>query len=219
MVKLHPEQSRPILIHVFEKALRVMHPFMPFLTEELWQRIPHDGESIVVAPYPKLRPDFLDEAVERNVGLIHEIIVKVRNIRAEVNIEAKQFVALRVGTEDPDVQAVLMRHAAYMKRLARVKSLEVVPTLTGERAAAQAVAGGVALEVPLAGVIDLEAEQARLSREMEKIRREISALEGKLSNKKFIERAPREVVEENHQRLADYQGKAVRLAEGIDRLR
>ncbi len=219
MVKLHPEQSRPILIHVFEKALRTMHPFMPFITEELWQRTPHDGASIVVEPYPKLRLDFVDEAVEKNAGLIQEIIVKVRNIRAEVNVEAKQFVPLRVGTEDPEIQAMLIRHEAYMKRLAQVESLEVVGKLTGERAAAQAVAGGVALEVPLAGVIDVEAEQARLSREMEKIRREISSLEGKLSNKKFIERAPKEVVEENHQRLADYQGKAIRLAEGLDRLR
>ena len=219
MVKLHPEQSRPVLLHVFEKTLRTLHPFMPFITEELWQRIPHNGASIVIAPYPKLRADFVDEAVERDAGLIQEIIVKVRNIRAEVNVEAKQFVPLRVGTQDPGIQAMLMRQEAYIKRLARVESLEVVGKLTGERAAAQAVAGDVALEVPLAGVIDLEAEQARLGREMEKVRREISALEGKLSNKKFVERAPREVVEENHQRLADYQGKAVRLAEGIARLR
>ena len=219
MVKLHPEKSRPILIHVFEKALRTMHPFMPFITEELWQQIPHNGASIVIARYPKLRPAFVDEAVEKNAGLIQEIIVKVRNIRAEVNVEAKQFVPLRVGTEDPDIQAMLIRHGDYMKRLARVESLEVVGKLTGERAAAQAVAGGVALEVPLAGVIDFEAEQARLAREMEKVRREISTLEGKLSNKKFIDRAPKEVVAENQQRLVDYQGKAVRLAEGIDRLR
>jgi valyl-tRNA synthetase len=219
MGKLHPEKSRPILIHVFEKALRTLHPFMPFITEELWQQIPHNGASIVIARYPKLRPAFVDEAVEKNAGLIQEIIVKVRNIRAEVNVEAKQFVPLRVGTEDPDIQAMLIRHGDYMKRLARVESLEVVGKLTGERAAAQAVAGGVALEVPLAGVIDFEAEQARLGREMEKVRREISTLEGKLSNKKFIDRAPKEVVAENQQRLADYQGKAVRLAEGIDRLR
>jgi valyl-tRNA synthetase len=219
MGKLHPEKSRPILIHVFEKALRTLHPFMPFITEELWQQIPHNGASIVIARYPKLRPAFVDEAVEKNAGLIQEIIVKVRNIRAEVNVEAKQFVPLRVGTEDPDIQAMLIRHGDYMKRLARVESLEVVGKLTGERAAAQAVAGAVALEVPLAGVIDFEAEQARLGREMEKVRREISTLEGKLSNKKFIDRAPKEVVAENQQRLADYQGKAVRLAEGIDRLR
>ena len=218
MVKLHPEASRPVLIHVFEKAIRTLHPFMPFITEELWQRIPHNGESIVIAPYPKLRTDFVDEAAERNVALIQEIIVKVRNIRSEVNVEAKQFVPLRVGTPDPDVRDMLIRHEGYIKRLARVERLEIVEKLTREQVSAQAVAGGVAMEVPLAGIIDLEAEQVRLGREVEKVRRQIHSLEGKLSNKNFIERAPKEVVEANRQRLADYQGQEDRLAEGIDRL-
>ena len=219
MAKLHPEKSRPVLIHVFEKALRTLHPFMPFITEELWQRIPHNGESIVVAPYPEFEADFVDERVERDTALIQEIIVKVRNIRSEVNVDAKQFVPLRVGTEDPGIRDVLVRHEDYMLRLARVERLEVVSKLDSEGAAAQAVAGSVALEVPLAGLIDLEAEQVRLNREMEKVRREIDSLEGKLSNRKFVERAPKEVVEENRQRLSDYQTKEARLVEGLERLR
>ena len=219
MAKLHPEKSRPVLIHVFEKALRTLHPFMPFITEELWQRIPHNGESIVVAPYPEFEADFVDERVERDTALIQEIIVKVRNIRSEVNVDAKQFVPLRVGTEDPGIRDVLVRHEDYMQRLARVERLEVVSKLDSEGAAAQAVAGSVALEVPLAGLIDLEAEQVRLNREMEKVRREIDSLEGKLSNRKFVERAPKEVVEENRQRLSDYQTKEARLVEGLERLR
>ncbi len=218
MAKLHPEKSRPVLIHVFEKALRTLHPFMPFITEELWQRIPHRGESIVVAPYPELEADFVDEKVERDTALIQEIIVKVRNIRSEVNVDAKQFVPLRVGTGDSGIRDVLIRHEDYMQRLARVERLEIVPKLDLEGAAAQAVAGGVALEVPLAGLIDLEAEQVRLNREMEKVRREINSLEGKLSNRKFVERAPKEVVEENRQRLSDYQTKEARLVEGLERL-
>ncbi len=219
MAKLHPEKSRPVLIHVFEKALRTLHPFMPFITEELWQRIPHNGESIVVAPYPELEAELVDETVERDTALIQEIIVKVRNIRSEVNVDAKQLVPLRVGTEDSGIRDVLVRHEDYMQRLARVERLEVVPKLDSEGAAAQAVAGSVALEVPLAGLIDLEAEQIRLNREMEKVRREISSLEGKLSNRKFVERAPKEVVEENRQRLSDYQTKEARLVEGLERLR
>jgi valyl-tRNA synthetase len=219
MVKLHQEESRPILIHVFEKALRMLHPVMPFITEELWQRLPHNGESIVIAPYPVHREDFVNDDVERDAALIQDIIIKVRNIRAEVNVDTKRWVSLRVATQDAAVQEMLNAHEAYMRRLARVDRLEVVSMLKGGRGAAQSVAGGLPLEVPLADVIDFEAEQARLGRELEKVHREIDSLERKLSNPDFVEKAPGTVVEENRRRLAEYQVKKVGLAEGLERLR
>ena len=219
MVKLHPDRSKPVLIYVFESALRLLHPFMPFITEELWQRIPHRGESIVVAPYPEVAPNLVDDHAEAHARLIQEIIVKVRNIRAEVNVEAKQFVPLRVATDNPDVAGMLVEHQDYIHRLARVESLEVLPALLGERSAAQAVAAGIALEVPLAGVIDIEAERSRLDREMERARNEIEGLERKLSNQNFIDRAPAEVVEENRRRLSDYRDQAAKLAAGLERLK
>ena len=219
MAKLHPEESRPVLIYVLEGALRMMHPFMPFITEELWQQIPHEGESIVVAPYPVVHSEFVNDKVEEHTALIQEIIIKVRNIRAEVSVDAKQLVPLRVAVKDSELREVLSRHEDYVGRLARVESMEVLEELTGGKAAAQAVAGGVALEVPLAGVVDLDAEQVRLNKEMEKIEREIDSLERKLSNQNFVEKAPKTVVEENRQRLRDYQVKQTRLAEGLDRLR
>ena len=219
MVKLHPDRSKPVLIYVFESALRLLHPFMPFITEELWQRIPHRGESIVVAAYPEVAPDLVDDHAEAHALLIQEIVVKVRNIRAELHVEAKQFVPLRVATENPDVEGMLLEHQDYIHRLARVESLEVLPALSGERSAAQAVAAGIALEVPLAGVIDIEAERLRLEREMEKARKEIEGLERKLSNQNFIDRAPAEVVEENRRRLSDYRDQAAKLAAGLERLK
>ena len=218
MVKLHPDRSRPVLIFVFETALRLLHPFMPFITEELWQRIPHRGDSIVVAPYPTAELDLIDPDIESQTALIQEIIVKVRNIRSEVHVEAKLFVPLRVVAEDAAIEDMLTRHQAYMKRLARIESVEMVRELTGEKVAAQAVARGVALEVPLEGVIDVEAERARLTREIEKTRKEIEGLERKLGNPKFVERAPSEVVEENRSRLADYQVRENKLSEGLERL-
>jgi valyl-tRNA synthetase len=214
MVKLHPERSKPVLIFVFENALRLLHPFMPFITEELWQRIPHR-----VAPYPKPESDMIDREVESQTELIQEIIVKVRNIRAEVNVEAKLFVPLRVAAEDPAIEDMLTRHQEYMRRLARIETVEMVPELTGEETAAQAVARGVALEVPLAGMIDIESERARLTRETEKIRKEIDGLERKFGNRKFVERAPSDVVEENRQRLADYKAKEAKLSEGLQRIK
>ena len=218
MVKLHPARSRPVLIFVFEAALRLLHPFMPFITEELWQRIPHRGESIVVAPYPKPDPTLIDREVEDQTELIQEIIVKVRNIRSEVHVEAKLFVPLRVAAGDPDIEAMLASHQEYIHRLARVEKLELVRELSGEKGAAQAVTRGVALEVPLGGVIDIESEKARLAREIEKTRKEIDGLEKKLGNPKFVERAPEEVVAENRRRLAGYQAQETKLSEGLQRI-
>ena len=218
MIKLHPERSKPTLLYVFESALRLLHPFMPFITEELWQSMPHDGESIVIAPYPQFGPDLLDESAEAQTELIQEIIIKVRNIRSEMSVDAKQVVSLRVATSDKQLGSVLSEARDYIFKLAQVGQMDIVPQLSGNKLAAQAVARGLAIEVPLEGLIDVDAEKARLSKEMEKVRREIESLERKLSNASFVDRAPKEVVEENRRRLADYQDQAAKLSEGLRRL-
>jgi len=218
MIKLHPERSKPTLLYVFENALRLMHPFMPFITEELWQNLPHHGDSIVVAPYPAFDPELLNDRVETQTALVQEIVVKVRNIRAEMNVDAKQAVPLRVATTDPDVTKLLSEARDYIFKLAQVSQMEVVPALGSDKLAAQAVAGGLALEVPLAGLIDVDSERARLTKESEKVRREIDGLERKLSQARFVERAPKEVVEENRRRLADYQDQAAKLSQALSRL-
>jgi len=218
MIKLHPERSKPTLLYVFESALRLLHPFMPFITEELWQNVPHKGESIMVAPYPEFDPELVDERAEAEADLIQEIVVKVRNIRAEMNVDAKQAVPVRVATTDSELTLLLADARDYVFKLAQVSQLEILPELSGDRLSARAVAGGLALEVPLAGLIDVEAERARLTKELEKARREIATLERKLSQASFVEKAPKEVVDENRRRLADYQDQAAKLSEGLKRL-
>src|SRR6266478_1526652 len=218
MSKLHPERSKPTLLYVFESALRLLHPFMPFITEELWQNLPHKGESIVIAPYPEFDPELVDEGVEAQAELIQEIVVKVRNIRAEMNVDAKQTVPVRVATTDPELSRLLSDAREYIFKLAQVSQVELVPQLSGGKLAAQAVAGGLALEVPLAGLIDVESERARLNKEIEKVRGQIQAHERKLSNASFVDKAPPEVVEENRRRLADYQDQAAKLTEALKRL-
>jgi valyl-tRNA synthetase len=218
IIKLHPQRSKPALLYVFESSLRLLHPFMPFITEELWQSLPHHGESIVIAPYPEFDPELIDEPAEMQMDLIQDIIVKVRNIRAEINVDAKQLVPVRIATADAALTALLNDSRDYIFKLAQVSQLEMAPELSGDKLAAQAVAGGLALEVPLAGLIDVAAERARLTKEVERVRREIDGLERKLAQTSFIERAPKEVVDENRRRLADYQDQAVKLEEGLKRL-
>ncbi|HEY2382120.1 MAG TPA: valine--tRNA ligase, partial [Terriglobia bacterium] len=218
MIKLHPERSKPTLLYVFESALRLLHPFMPFITEELWQNVPHQGESIMIAAYPEFDPELVDERAEAQTELIQEIIVKVRNIRSEMNVDAKQTVPVRIAVTDPELTELLSDAREYVFKLAQVSRLEVVSQLSGDKLSARAVAGGLSLEVPLAGLIDVETERARLKKELEKAQREIDGLERKLSQASFIERAPKEVVEENRRRLADYQDQAAKLNEGLTRL-
>jgi valyl-tRNA synthetase len=191
---------------------------MPFITEELWQRVPHKGESIVVAPYPEFDAAAVDEAAESQTSLIQEIIGKVRNIRAEMNVDVRRAVPLRIATMDDRLRALVSGAREYIFKLAQVSDVEIVPRLGGNKLSAQAVAGGLALEVPLEGLIDAGAERARLTKELERVRREIDSLERKLSNASFVERAPKEVVEENRRRLADYQGQAAKLGESLQRL-
>jgi valyl-tRNA synthetase len=218
MIKLHPERSKPVLLFVFESALRLLHPFMPFISEELWQNIPHKGESIVIAAYPEFDPELADAQAESQVEMIQDVIVKVRNIRSEMNVDTKKPVVVRIATQDVVTAALLSNAREYIFKLANVNQFDVVPQLSGDKLAAQAVAAGCSLEVPLADLIDHDAERARLNRELEKVRKEIDSLERKLSNASFIERAPKEVVEENRRRIADYQDQAAKLTSGIERL-
>ena len=124
----------------------------------------------------------------------------------------------RVATTDQDLGRLLSDARDYIFKLAQVDQMEIVPQLSGNKLAAQAVARGLAIEVPLEGLIDIGAERARLNKEMEKVRREIESLDRKLSNASFVDRAPKEVVEENRRRLADYQDQAAKLSEGLKRL-
>jgi valyl-tRNA synthetase len=218
MIKLHPERSKPALVHVFESALRLLHPFMPFITEELWQNMPHRGESIVIAPYPEFDSALVSDRVEMHMDLVQDIIVKVRNIRAEMNVDAKQSVPVRISTTDSELTKILADSREYIFKLAQVSALDVVPALSHDKLAAQAVAGGLSLEVPLAGLIDVEAEKARLNKALEKAHQEIAKIERALSNASFVERAPKEVVEENRRRLAEYQDQAEKLKAGLKRL-
>jgi len=216
MVKLHPEKSKSTLLFVFESALRLLHPFMPFITEELWQSIPHKGESIVIAPYPELESGPNDEKSESEMEMIQDIITKVRNIRSEMNVDSKQLVTLRIAAQ-PRMQALLTGSDEYIRKLAQVSEV-TIGALAGDKLSAQAVAAGCAIEVPLAGVIDLVAEKERLTKSLEKAIKDKALIESQLSKADFRERAPQEVVQEKMRLLMDLDDQIVKLTAAIDRL-
>jgi valyl-tRNA synthetase len=218
MIKLHPEQSKPTLLFVFESSLRLLHPFMPFITEELWQSIPHKGESIVISPYPEMESVAGDAGAESDTEMIQDIITKVRNIRAEYSVDSKQTVSVRVATSDARIIGLLKDAGDYIHKLAQVSEVIIVEQLSADKLSAQAVAAGCAIEVPLAGVIDLAAEMVRLTKLRAKALNDKAIIEKQLSNPDVVARAPAEVIEEKKRQLADLEDQIRKLTTGIDRL-
>jgi valyl-tRNA synthetase len=191
---------------------------MPFITEELWQSIPHKGESIVISPYPELESGAGDAGAESDTEMIQDIITKVRNIRAEYNVNSKQTVTVRVATSDERVIGLLKAAGEYIHKLAQVGEVMVVGQIVGDKLSAQAVAAGCTIEVPLAGLIDLAAERMRLTKLRDKATKYRIVIEKQLSNPDVVARAPAEVIEEKRRQLADLEDQIRKLIAGIDRL-
>ena len=198
--------ARRTLITVLEKSLRLLHPFMPFLTEEIWQTVSplagQTGESIMLAPWPARQPDRTDAESEAEIEWLKQIIVGIRTIRSESNIPpATELPVFVVNARELDRER-FSRNEAYLGRLAKVSRITVLSGEEAPSASLMALCGDLEIRVPMAGVIDIEAELKRLDKEIERQQKEVAKLEGKLSNKAFTERAPADIVEAEKQKKA-----------------
>ena len=198
--------ARRTLITVLEKSLRLLHPFMPFLTEEIWQTVSpladESGESIMLAPWPARQPDRMDAESEAEIEWLKQIIVGIRTIRSESNISPATGLPVFVVNATELDRDRFNRNEAYLGRLAKVSGITVLAGEEPPPASLMALCGDLEIRVPMAGVIDIEAELKRLDKEIERQQKEVTKLEGKLSNKAFTERAPADIVEAEKQKKA-----------------
>jgi valyl-tRNA synthetase len=208
------------LAMVLEHAMRLLHPFMPYLTEEIWQTIPKPSGapgSIMVTLYPIADESLRDAEVEKQMELIMETTVALRNLRAEYNLPASKPITAHVRVADPAKRDTLRSHQAMVERGSRFALAvegETAPKVEGFAARA-VVAGDVELIVPLVGVVDVGAEKTRLEKELAKAKKEADGLERKLGNPSFVERAPADVVEKDRARLTEEKQKVTRLEAAI----
>jgi valyl-tRNA synthetase len=223
--------ARSRLLSVLEQALRLLHPFMPYITEELWQRLPGIGKSslhpayadaeptIMLAAYPEGDASLVDEQVEFEMQAIIDLISRVRNIRSEMNIKPAERIAIIVGAPDAKLRKVYEASGDQISRLVRASSLSIAEQLEAPRASARAVlTGGAQLAVPLEGLIDFEQERQRLKKEQDKLQAESDKLEAQLQNPNFVERAPAERVAEVRDRIADIAQRKSQLQQTLDNL-
>ena len=213
-----PEQlgARRTLITVLEKSLRLLHPFMPFLTEEIWQTVSplagQTGESIMLAPWPARQPDLIDAKSESEIEWLKQIIIGIRTIRSESNIPpATQLPVFVVNATELDRER-FSRNEAYLGRLAKVSGITVLSGDEAPPASLMTLCGDLEIRVPMAGVIDIEAELKRLDKEIDRQQKEVEKLEGKLSNKAFTERAPADIVKTEKHKKAQAEAALATLS-------
>jgi valyl-tRNA synthetase len=211
--------AQSVLCRVLGDAMKLLHPYMPFITEEIWQHLPHEGKSIMIAPWPKADDALIDDTVEKQMTVIMDTIKSIRNMRAEVNA-APGHKAPATVLVDEDLKDVFKAHASYIQQLGTVDSLTIggMDDVAPENAMA-AVVNGAKVYLPLKGLIDVEKELARLQKELDGAEKEAKRAAGKLSNQNFLSKAPAEVVEKEKTKQTEVLARIDGLKERMETLR
>jgi len=207
--------AQHVLVAVLRGTLELLHPFMPFITEAIWQHLPHRGETITQAPWPASVPARRDPEAEAAMNLVMEVTRAIRHIRSEMNVPPARRANVLLVCPDAASRAILERWGDYVETLAAAE-LEVFADLPTEpRQAAHAVTGGVEIYVPLAGLIDTEKEAARLARELVEVEKDLARAEAKLANPEFLTKAPPDVVAKEREKRDELAHKRAAINERL----
>lgn len=211
--------TRSILVYVLDNTLRLLHPIMPFVTEEIWQSVPHVGESLVVATYPTVHPEQMDEQAAEEMEFLMDFIRSVRTVRNEMNTPLSKPINIIAKVSDAAHYAILKENESYIARFSNPEEFVYGEDVAAPSDAVTSVITGAEIYLPLAGLINIEDEIARLEKEAEKLQQEVDRVEKKLSNEKFVAKAPAAVVEAERAKGADYQAQREAVLERIATLK
>jgi valyl-tRNA synthetase len=211
-------QVQAMLVHVLAASLRMLHPFMPYITEEIWEKLPvveGKPQSIMQAPWPPADPAQVDEAIERDMQFIQTVITAIRTMRAEASIApGKETTIMLRPSDQPGVDA-LTRYTPYLRQLLKIQDLSIGTDVAKPQNALAGLAGSVEIFIPMEGLIDLDKEKARIQDEMKKLAGYIEGTEKKLANESFVQRAPKAVVDKEREKVAGYKEQLRKLEENL----
>lgn len=211
--------TRSVLAYVLDNTMRLLHPFMPFITEEIWQNLPHEGESITIAAWPTVDESLSNKERAGEMKLLMDIIRSVRNIRAEVNTPMSKPVPLYLLTKDAKTTAILETNRKYIEKFCNPENLTIGEAIDTPSKSMSAVVTGAELFLPLEGLINVDEELARLDKELKKWESEVKRVQGKLSNERFVANAPEAVVAEERAKEQDYLEKFATVEKRIAELK
>lgn len=210
--------TRSILTYVLDQTLRLLHPIMPFVTEEIWQHIPHEGESIVAAAYPVVHPEFENADARDNMNTVIELIKVVRNIRSEVNRPLSQTVDMIVKVNSEADKEMLTANKSFIVRFCNPGELTIDTEVDVPNEVMSAIVKGAEVFLPLQGLVNVEEEIARLEKELDKWQSEINRAKGKLGNEKFVSNAPDAVVQAERDKQVEYEKRYQAVQDQIAKL-
>ncbi len=199
------------LLFVFEKGLKILHPFMPFITEELWQSLFNDKDSIMLQRLDDFDENLVDNVIEKNISLIKDIIGKIRNVRGEYIISPSKSIDIIIKSEDEELKSF----AAVLKHLAKVENIEFNNNAEKPNLATSFIVDGIEIFVSLEGIIDLEKEKKKLNAEIERLEKTNFGINKKLSNEKFVNNAPKQIIDKEREKITNNLATIEKLKENL----
>ncbi|QHS22916.1 valine--tRNA ligase [Virgibacillus sp. MSP4-1] len=207
--------TKSVLVYVLDQTMRMLHPFMPFITEEIWQHLPHEGESITIADWPSVNSEFTNQQASSEMKLLVDIIRSIRNIRAEVNTPMSKEIQMLIKASDEDIMEGLQKNRHYLERFCNPSDLTIHTDVDVPEKAMSSVVTGAEVYLPLEGLINIEEEIDRLKKEWEKWNSEVERVEKKLANEKFVQNAPVDIVEQEREKGRDYKEKREKVEQRL----
>ena len=208
---LSRQAAQETLVTVLEQGLRLLHPIMPFITEHIWQSIPHQGESIMIAPWPEYDGRWYDPEADEQLSLLMAIIKAIRNIRGEMNIPPGVRLEAMIKTSNQEKAAIILKYSQYVESLGKLENLKCSPDIIRPNTAATAIVRDLEIYIPLEKVLNFKEESERLKKELKKINRDLEFLHKKLANEDFIGKAPADVVKKDKDRSLELNHKKEKM--------
>ncbi|MCK5022385.1 MAG: class I tRNA ligase family protein, partial [Candidatus Pacebacteria bacterium] len=209
------QTSQYILWFVLENTLRLLHPFMPFITEEIWQKLPHKGESIMVSPWPKYKKEYENKDAENKIDRIMSIIKTIRNIKSDMSIPYSKKIDLYLNINEKDKLKLIEENIYYIETMIKTKSLEIGTGIKKPEYSATGVLEGMEIFIPLKDIINISEEIARLKKKLDKINNELNIIFKKINNKDFLSRAPEAIIKKERDKANDLRGIKERLENNL----
>jgi valyl-tRNA synthetase len=208
---LNQTGTQLIMYKILEKTLRVLHPLMPFITEEVWQRLPHEGESIMVAAWPHVEEDIIDKKLESQAESVFDVIKTIRNLRSQIELKPEQKAVVSVYPHTKIKQQLIKDNIDLITNLAKLEVLKILASSSRPPAAISAISENIDIYLHFKGLIDINKEQKRIKGKLHNLTEIIKTKQSRMKNKEFLKRAPQEVVEKEKEAVIRLKDESRRL--------